>query len=191
MEYESVEMICPDLTRTPIYSLPENYGLRMYVAGDEVHWTDIHVDADGYSTITPELFAQQFGGDGLMLAERQFYLLGEGQRPIGTASAWPGWHDGDWGMVHWVAIRPEAQGKGLAKGLMTAVCQKFLALGTQKAHLGTANVRIPALNLYLHFGFHPYIRRQRDWQVWQAVEPQLKEPIQWNSVHQYKEIDHE
>ena len=96
-----------------------------------------------------------------------------------------------WGMVHWVAIQPKAQSKGLAKGLMTAVCQKFLALGYRKAYLYSANVRIPALNLYLKFGFHPKIRYESDWQVWQDIEAKLKEPIDWDMVQKYKEIKHE
>ena len=181
MNHESVVMICSDLTSTPLYTLPDPYTLRLYQAGDAAHWTDIHIEADKYSNITPMLFAQQFGDDEQMLAERQFYLLDGDKRPIGTATAWPGQAD-EWGMVHWVAIRPEAQGKGLAKGLLTAICQKFLALGLQKAHLGTANVRIAALNLYLHFGFYPHIRNEREWQVWREVEPELKEPIPWHKV---------
>ncbi|MCB8943354.1 MAG: GNAT family N-acetyltransferase [Ardenticatenaceae bacterium] len=181
MNYESVEMVCHNLAQTPVYTLPTPYTLRMYQPGDGAHWTEIHVVADAYSHITPELFAEQFGTDEQVLAERQFYLLDGAKRPIGTATAWPGWDD-TWGMVHWVAIRPEAQGKGLAKGLMTAVCQKFLSLGQQKAHLGTANVRLPALNLYRHFGFQPYLRTERDEQVWREVEPRLKEPIYWDMV---------
>jgi GNAT superfamily N-acetyltransferase len=162
----------------------------MYQEGDEVHWTDIHVVADEHTDVTLDLFAEQFGGDIPMLAERQFYLLAGAQQPVGTATAWPDWEEG-WGRVHWVAIRPEAQGKGLAKGLFTAVCQKFLSLGTQKARLNTANVRIPALNLYLHFGFQPYMRTERDWQVWQDIEAKVKEPIPWDKVQQYKESNHE
>ena len=181
MNYESVAMTCPDLTQIPVYPLTAPYTLRTYQVGDEVHWTDIHVAAEKYFPIKPELFGEQFGDDVDLLAQRQFYLLDEAKRPIGTATAWPGESKG-WGMVHWVAIQPEAQGKGLAKGLLTAVCQKFLDLGCQKAHLGTANVRIPALNLYLHFGFHPHIRNKHDWQIWQDVEAKLKEPIKWDMV---------
>ncbi len=190
MPYEAIEMIYPDLAQTPTYTLPTDYALRMYKAGDAGHWNDIHIAADKYTNITPELFNEQFADDEQQLAERQFYLLDGTKRPLGTATAWPGWDNG-WGMVHWVAIHPEVQGYGLAKGLMTAVCQKFLAFGYTKAHLGTANVRIPALNLYLHFGFHPHIRHEQDWQVWRNIETKLKEPIPWDKVHEYKEIYHE
>jgi GNAT superfamily N-acetyltransferase len=190
VKYESVAMVCPDLTQTPVYTLPAHYGLRLYEPGDEAHWTDIHVAADEYSNITPTLFAEQFGDAVQLLAERQFYLLDEAQRPIGTATAWPG-REAGWGMVHWVAIRPEAQGKGLAKGLLTAVCQKFLALGYEKAHLNSSNLRVPALNLYLKFGFQPHIRHEQEWQVWREVAAKLKEPINWDIVQQYKEINHE
>ena len=45
----------------------------------------------------------------------------------------------------------------MSRPLLSAVCERMVALGDQAAYLVTATGRIPALNLYFGFGFLPDI----------------------------------
>jgi GNAT superfamily N-acetyltransferase len=57
--------------------------------------------------------------------------------------------------VHWLAVLPAFQGRGLGKALMTVVCQRLRDLGHQRACLSTLIARGAALELYRQFGFRP------------------------------------
>ncbi len=152
-----VLMRCPDLAGTPHHALPQGHALRTYRPGDEQAWIDIHRAADPYNTASLELFESQFGAHREDLPRRQFYLLGPAGEPIGTATAWFGRPPGGAaiGRVHWVAILPSHQGRGLAKPLLSAVCRRLLQLGHREAYLTTSTARVPAINLYFRFGFLP------------------------------------
>jgi len=177
---QDIKMVRGTMQNIPHHTVPAPMALRWYQPGDGQHWTDIHLEADLYSDITPQLFRRAFGTDEAELGQRQAYLLDQNGLPIGTASAW--YADDTWGenvgMVHWVAIRPQWQGQGLAKPLLSAVCQRLHQLGHKRTILGTSTARIPAVNLYLYFGFQPLIRHGRDTAVWRSLQPHLKYPIQ-------------
>ena len=174
-----VRMICKRLDLVPEYAIPSPYSIRHYQSGDEEGWLRIQALADHHNAITPSLFYGQFGDSIPVLEERQLYLLNEEAKTIGTATAW---FDNDFdgeriGRVHWVAIEPTYQGKGLAKPLMTAVCHRLKELGHGSAYLTTSTARITAINLYLKFGFTPIIKSSDDLQIWQELSAHLKEPI--------------
>jgi GNAT superfamily N-acetyltransferase len=76
----------------------------------------------------------------------------------------------EYGRVHWVAIVPEWQRHGLAKPLLTVVCQRLQELGHERAYLTTAPERIPAINLYLSFGFVPEVRSDEALRAWKEIE---------------------
>src|SRR5262245_43658372 len=173
----SVMMSRDDLENIPQFALPTPYQARCYQPGDEESWLKIQIEADKFSDfLTPELFAGDFGTDPQILAERQFYLLDQLGAAIGTATGWSydGYRDPSYGRIHWVAILPEYQGQGLAKPLMTLVCNRLKALGHRRAYLDTSTVRVPAINLYLSFGFVPEISTPEDLQVWRELVPHLK-----------------
>ena len=92
-----------------------------------------------------DTFAKEFGSDARVLAERQFYLCDSEGKGIGTASAW--WNDDyfgrRYGQVHWVAIVPQMQNKGLAKPLISVVCKRIKELGDERAFLGTSIRCVP------------------------------------------------
>lgn len=153
-------MVRDSLEGIPKHGLPAGYSLRGYQPGDEQLWEEIHLLADPYSTITTDLFQREFGTDEAVLAERQFYLLDAEGQAIGTATAWfdDNFRGCAYGRVHWVAIVPRYQGRGLAKPLMTAVCRRLRELGHERAYLTTATARIPAIGLYKQFGFSADLR---------------------------------
>jgi GNAT superfamily N-acetyltransferase len=163
------------LEAIPDYVLPSGYSIRWYQPGDEKSWYRIHLMADKYTNVTPNLHEKEFGNDVHKLADRQCFLVDRKGVLIGTATAWFG-DDGDppAGRIHWVAIRPENQGKHLAKPLLTTVCNRLKDLGHSKAYLTTQTMRIQAINLYLKFGFVPVILSDRDRQIWRRLQKHLK-----------------
>ncbi len=142
-----------DLEDVPCFGIESPYRIRSWKPGDEASWFDIHVEADPPFT-DPACFVKQFGDDPAELAARQWYLC-DGETVIGTASAWheSAYKEGDWGRVHWVAIRPAYQGKGLAKPLLSKVLAETARLGHRRAYLTTQRFRTAALHLYASFGF--------------------------------------
>ena len=101
----------------------------------------------------------------------------EGQ-DIGTATAW---HQRDnrgrrWGVVHWVAVTPEYQGKGLSRPLLTACLNQMRKLQHRRARLMTQTPRIPAIKAYLRFGFVPDLSQPDARAGWQLVAEHICHP---------------
>lgn len=168
---DRLTMICENLVATPVFVLPAGFQLRWYVPGDETLWMEIHLKADPYNQITPELFQQQFGSDTVQLAKRQCYLIAPDGKAIGTATAWLG-KDPEvkgFGRVHWVALLPEYHGRGLSKPLLGAVCARLRELGHGRAYLNTSAQRKAAVGLYLRFGFKPWIRNENERKIWDQL----------------------
>jgi GNAT superfamily N-acetyltransferase len=169
-------MVREHLNELPDYQLPAGYSIRAYQPGDEPTWVQIQALADQYNEITAALFTREFGRDPHKLAARQLYLCDPAGNAVGTATAWSGrlLSDQPVGRIHWVAVVPEQQGQGLAKPLMAATCRRLQALGHERAYLTTSTARVPAINLYLRFGFQPLLGSGEAIQAWRAVQPRLK-----------------
>lgn len=165
-----------DIGRAPRFELEEGFRLRGHEAGDDCAWVDLHLAADRYSEISPDLFWNEFGRDESALRQRQLYLLAGDGQVIGTASAWFGSEalGRHLGRIHWVAIHPDWQGRGLAKPLLSAACRRLAALGHRESYLKTSSARVEAINLYLSFGFRPKAMKPEDGQAWEELKPWLK-----------------
>ncbi|CAE7213098.1 ARIA [Symbiodinium natans] len=75
------------------------------------------------------------------------------------------------GLVHWVAVHPEYQGRGLSKPLLAAVLQGLGSAGRccKTATLGTGSGRPQAIPLYLSFGFEPMVFGAEDLRAWREL----------------------
>ena len=177
-EYIDVRMSREDLDDIPDYSLPSGYSIRWYRPGYEKHWQAIQSLADEYTSVTPDLFEEQFGTDTQLLSERQCFLCDGEDNIIGTASAWLDDHGGkSLGRIHWLAIIPQRQGNGLAKPLLATVCNRLKELGHRRTFLTTQSVRIPAINLYAKFGFIPVMDSDGDIEIWRKLQKHIKYPL--------------
>ena len=83
-----LRMIRENLENILDFEIPAGYTIRWYRPGDEAHWLRIHLLADHENQFKADTFAQQFGSDARILAQRQCYLLDPAQSVIGTATAW-------------------------------------------------------------------------------------------------------
>jgi len=172
----AVKMLREHLRDIPRFGLPDGYSLRGYQPGDEETWLKIQLGADRHNRITPELFEEQFGSARASLPQRQCYLLDTRGREVGTATAWFDDHfeGARVGRLHWVAMAPEYQSRGLGKPLLTAVCHRLRELRHERVYLSTSSARLPAINLYLRFGFVPLIRSEHESFLWQRILDQTE-----------------
>lgn len=187
-------MIHRNLALAPSIALPPGYRMRFYRDGDIDQWLRIQLAADPDYGATAEMFAHELPGDTAHLATRVMFLVDPTGSDIGTITAW---NDSeiegrDIGRIHWVAIAREAQGRGLAKPMLSAAIAVLRALGYGAAWLWTGTapiemwpqlIRLPCsppiapINLYRSFGFEPYLRDAADRAAWRALAPHLKLPI--------------
>jgi GNAT superfamily N-acetyltransferase len=151
-----IVLIRPDLENIPNVSLPKGYELRPMSMGESEIWIDIQRDAERFFPISDTLFHEQFGDDPAAVSWRCFILRNEKGLGIGTISAWYSrdFRGEEWGRIHWVAVRPAYQGRGLSKGMLSAAL-RVLAEWHHKAYLDTDTRRVAAVALYLKFGFLP------------------------------------
>ena len=144
-------MLRDDLENVPDFDWPPGFSMRPFEAGDAQTWWDIHERADPLLAHRNGTHCQFFGADADELRARQYFIVAPDGQPVGTATAW---HDSaELGRVHWVAIVPKFQGRGLAKPLISHVLQKLRELGHTRAILDTSRQRPRAIALYEKFGF--------------------------------------
>jgi GNAT superfamily N-acetyltransferase len=181
-----IMMLRPSLEDFPQHPLLHPFTIRWYQSGDEQHWLSMKARSDRFHHADPAYYWRTYGAHTSLLPERQAFLCDQNGQPIGTATAWfedfAGQH---YGKVNWVFLVPEAQGRGLAKPLLSAIGQRLFALGHTQALLYTLTARLPAIQLYQQFGFFPYVRNTTDIAAWEYVNRQLRIPFR---TSQYIEV---
>jgi GNAT superfamily N-acetyltransferase len=153
--------------------VPAGFSIRWYQPGDEPHWLQIQLLADRFNKFSSTTFFEVFGDNQTELARRMCFLLDAKKNPVGTATAWfdNNFEGQLYGRIHWVAIIPSLQGIGAGKALVSAICTRLIGLGHQRAYLRTSTGRLPAINLYLKFGFVPLIRNAAEAADWKSLPP--------------------
>jgi len=174
-----VRMVREDLADVPNHPVPPGYSVRWYRPGDERLWVQIHERVDKYNAANLDLFWKEFGRDPDLPARRQCFLCDADDAAVGTVTAW---FDNDYrgrryGRLHWLALVPEVQGRGLSKPLVSLTCRRMRELGHDRAYLMTSTARLPAINLYLQFGFVPDISSPDDLSAWRELRQFLKRPL--------------
>ena len=146
-----IEMARPNLENWPDAPLPSGFSIRHYQSGDAAHWRAIHDLADPFNSFDDTTFATWFGTDEELLRARMKFLVAPNGAIVGTATAW--FDSADIGRVHWVAIVPQFQGRGLARPLLSSIGQTLRQLEHERAVLTTSRERPIAVALYRKFGF--------------------------------------
>jgi GNAT superfamily N-acetyltransferase len=173
-----VFMIRPHLRDIPQVPFPEGFGIRALRTDEGALWTDIQRDAEPFFPVSDELFQDQFG-DYLQNTQWRSYIVASPKgNGVGVISAWFAreFKGQDYGMVHWVATRPAYQGLGLARAALSFTLNQ-LSQWHERAFLGTQTERIPAIKLYLDFGFAPDLDPPGAREVWREVAAKLSHPL--------------
>jgi GNAT superfamily N-acetyltransferase len=173
-----VDMIRPHLRDIPPVDFPDGFGIRTMRPDEAGLWADVQRDAEPFmDDITEGLFYAEFGTDLPATTRRCFFIVNERGAAVGTISAWydRDYKGRDYGRIHWVAVRPAFQRLGLAKaGLSHAM--RCLARWHERAYLSTQTRRLPAIRLYLDFGFVPDLEPPGAREAWREVRAALEHP---------------
>lgn len=177
MEHLRVIMTRENMRDIPHCDPPEGFSFRTFRPGDEDLWVEIQGDADRLQTIDRSIFDRDFGSDRAALGDRSFFLLSPDGAAVGSITAWygedPAWRG--WGRIHWVAVRPSFQGKGLGRAMLAKAMER-LAASHDRCYLTTATPRLSAIKLYLDFGFLPDARSPEAERAWKMVAEALPHP---------------
>ncbi|MDA0991192.1 MAG: GNAT family N-acetyltransferase [Verrucomicrobia bacterium] len=165
----------PNLQNVPAFAIPDGLSLKTYSPGCEAWWREIHDDVAPNFYSGGAVFTKYFGSDPEVLGQRMVFFC-DGSRPIATATAW--YENGDdgesWGRVHFVAVVRDWQGRGVSKALLSDCCARLKHLGHTRACLHTQPARLPAINLYLQFGFLPQLRTPEETAIWCELHRRVK-----------------
>jgi len=174
----SLVMIRPDLLDIPQVPFPDGFGIRPMTLDDIGLWTDIQRDAEQNANLPDSLFRQQFGHDLQSVPRRCFIVTDAKGLGVGVISSWYNrdFKGQDHGQIHWVAIRTACQGNGLGKAAMTHAMNQ-LARWHERCFLGTHTHRLPAIKIYLDFGFLPDLDPPGAAEKWREVRDKLKHPV--------------
>ena len=151
-------------TPIPQRPLPPGYSFRMFQQGYEKEWARIEASVGEFDCELDALlyFQREFMAYPDEITRRCIFVEAPDGEIIGTASAW-------WcyigkrrrPRVHWVAIKPEHQGMGLGKPLVTEVLRLMLETdGDDVFYLSTQTWSYKAVGLYKWAGF--YITDEKD-----------------------------
>ena len=177
IRYVHLTMERDDLKAIAHYDLPQGYRFAYYQPGDEDSWIAIEISAKELKDFAQgrEVWQKYYGGQEEKLTQRMLFIENAQGEKIATATAYDG-PDGV-GQVHWVAVRREDQGKGLARPLISCVLERLAQLGHERAMLTTQTTTWVACQLYLQFGFHPSQRcMQQELEGWRILRALVDHP---------------
>lgn len=152
-------------------SLPEGYSLRWYRDGDRDAWQRIQSSTGLYDPVAPDLFEREFGEAPQLLPRRQCFVEDTRGAAVGTATAWiaaAGRAPGE-ERLHWVAVSPAHQRRGLGRYLTETACARMRELGADTAYLTTGSQNAAAVQLYLGLGFLPEVRSREERGAWHTL----------------------
>lgn len=177
MRNYGVKMIREHMEDIPEVPFPAGFGVRNYRPGEGHIWTRIQIAAEPFTKVDDQLFHREFGDNLEALEDRMFFIITDDGEEVGTITAWwtPDWKGKEWGIIHWIAVHPDYQGRGLSKPAMT-VAMKRLKQSHDRCLLNTSTGRIIAIKVYLDFGFYPYLKSEGSYEAWKEVASVLEHP---------------
>ncbi len=139
-------------------ALPEGFHFELYQEGDELEWAAIETAVSEFDDEAKarDYFKQKFAPYPKQLKQRMLFVTDSTGEKVGTCSAW--WKETPDGsrypLVHWVAVKPGYQGKGIAKAMMPQTLKLLQNLETTSPiYLHTQTWSHPAIRLYQKLGF--------------------------------------
>lgn len=178
VDIDSIYMIKQDLGGLVYPLTNSDYSIRTYQAGttDPRSWARIEVACNELPDMRTALdkFGRWTGQNEKILEDRCFFLIHKDEfEPVGTVTAWIGEvNQRPMGRLHWLAIAPEHQGKGLARPLVSAALHR-LSQGSKSAYLKTQTRNKAAILLYFSLGFTPLIRHAGERGLWNDISREL------------------
>lgn len=176
-----LSMVRKDLLDIPIYALPSGFEMKFFQEGDEHIWAEIETSVGEFTDTESALthFNNEFGPYMDEMSKRCLFIENDHGEKVGTITSWYGKRLGDQGeigRIHWVGIIPAYQGKKLSKPLLSAALS-LLACHHKKAYLTSQTTSFQAVNMYLNYGFEPFITSADCYEAWSLLEDKLNRKI--------------
>ena len=143
------------LARLPFEFEPPPGGvtIRRFRDGDAATWLALQASTGIYDPVDPGLFVGEFGDCAKDHADRILFAEVDGA-PVGVSAVWfPEDAPTSAGRVHWVAVRPDYQRRGIGRALVGATLARAREMGYASAYLTTGERNGPAIALYRGLGF--------------------------------------
>lgn len=144
-------------TAIPERELPEKFKFSYFRSGDEKTWAKIETSVLEFDDTLDALvyFQKKYLHPLPEIERRCIFIENEKGEKIATATSWyayTGVRRDPW--VDWVSVRPEYQGLGLGKALVSKVLQLMRDIeGDRDFYLHTQTWSHVAIRLYLQMGF--------------------------------------
>jgi len=138
--------------------LPEGFSFRFFKHSDVKHWGKIEASVLEFDSELEacSYFEMSFLPNLQELQRRCIFITNSDGIPVATANAW--YADSELGYqacLHWVAVCPKYQGKGLGKAITQKALNIFCSLEPGKpVWLHTQTWSYPAIKLYHSLGFN-------------------------------------
>ncbi|MCM1286227.1 MAG: GNAT family N-acetyltransferase [Acetobacter sp.] len=131
----------------------DNVDIRNYCQGDEILWAEIETAIGDFESTENalEYFNLHYKTDDIF--ERCFFAKCE-NKIVGTCIAWYDFKDNKKiSSLHWMAVLPGYQGRGIGKKLLNSVMQFYNSNDLMPVYLHTQPWSYKAVGLYLSAGF--------------------------------------
>jgi len=144
--------------------LPEGFSFRFFLPSDVKHWSSIETSVLEFDS---ECSAESYFETSYLpqideLRQRCLFVLNAEGTPVATANAW--YADSELGHqtgLHWIAVRPEYQGKGIGKAVTKKALNVCHSLeGGNPVWLHTQTWSYVAIKMYHSLGFN-MVRSER------------------------------
>ena len=157
IEFHKILMQRPSGTDIVEYSLPAGFHFTMYKKGDDRAWADIEHSVNEFSTKKKALdyFKKKYKPFIEELERRCIFVENADGGKIATFTVWweyIGARRYPW--ISWVAVKPDYQGKGIGKALISRGMRLLDELeGDAVSFLKTQTWSYKAINIYLEQGY--------------------------------------
>ena len=170
--YTAVVMVREHAGDIPAYPLPEGYRFAPFTPADEEKWVRLQVEVTHVESMEQgkRIFREEFlqAPEGIPcevcpgytdVVKRTVQVKDMQDNLVGVATLWMGDTFGEvWQRVHWVAVHPAHQGKGLAKCMIARMLRLYAELGCETPiYLTTQTKTYRAVRIYRQMGFAPYM----------------------------------
>ncbi|HHV60925.1 MAG TPA: GNAT family N-acetyltransferase [Clostridiaceae bacterium] len=144
-------------TQIKNYKLPEGFEFVLFKNGDEKEWAEIEASVGEFNTAADALayFSKNFLPYIDELERRCIFIRNDQGEKVATLTIWwryTGVRRVPW--LHWVAVKPEYQGLGLGKAIVSEGMKRFIEIeGDRDIYLHTQTWSYKAINIYRKLGF--------------------------------------
>ncbi len=151
--YYNVIMLRKQGTKIKEVICPKGYDFVSYQTGDEKAWAEIETSVLEFDNVEKSLsyFDKYYKPYQEELKKRCLFIENDKHEKVATFTIW--WDD-DYPSVHWVAVKPNYQGKGLGKAIVyQGIKHSITLLGDVDIYLHTQTWSYKAIGIYQKAGF--------------------------------------